>query len=172
MQQLADEGGGGGDRSTQVAKRIKTLEKELHTYKKLVRELRSRRGEHEEEEAEERYRDPDHRSRRTNDDQRSHHYREASHGHDPRGQGRVVSERERTHPSSSSRHRQPVDETPRRRGGLRNEDDLERIEVVGGGGGEGDSDDDGESTVSQIQPSHILQFQRRLARLHRLVNHK
>jgi hypothetical protein len=166
MQQLADEGGG-GDRSTQVAKRIKTLEKELHTYKKLVRELRSRRGEHEEE-AEERYRDPDHRSRRTydTDGQRNHHHREASHGHDPRGQGRVGNERERTHPSSSSRHRQPMDETPRRRGGLRHEDDLERIEVVGGGG-EGDSDDDGESTVSQIQPSHILQFQRRLARLHR-----
>jgi hypothetical protein len=168
MQQLADEGGGGGDRSTQVAKRIKTLEKELHTYKKLVRELRSKR-EHEEE-VEDRYRDPDHRSRRTydNEDQRNHHHREASHGHDPRGQGRVVHERERTHPSSSSRHRQPLDETPRRRGGFRNEDDLERIEVVGGGGGgEGDSDDDGESTVSQIQPSHILQFQRRLARLHR-----
>jgi hypothetical protein len=166
MQQLADEGGGGGDRSTQVAKRIKALEKELHTYKKLVRELRSRRGEHEEE-AEERYRDPDHRSRRTyeNDGQRSHHHREASHGHDPRTQGRVVTERERTHPS---RHRQPLDETPRRRGGFRNEDDLERIEVLGGGGGgEGDSGDDGESTVSQIQPSHILQFQRRLARLHR-----
>ncbi len=163
MQQLADEGGG-GDR-TQVAKRIKTLEKELHTYKKLVRELRSRREL--EEEAEERYRDPDHRSRRTydNDDQRNHHHREASHGQDPRGQGRVVSERERTHPS---RHRQPLDETPRRRGGLRHEDDLERIEVLGGGGGgEGDSGDDGESTVSQIQPSHILQFQRRLARLHR-----
>jgi hypothetical protein len=164
MQQLADEGGG-GDRSTQVAKRIKTLEKELHTYKKLVRELRSRRGEHEEE-VEERYRDPDHRSRRTydNEDQRNHYHREASHGHDPRGQGRVVAERDRTHPS---RHRQPLDETPRRRGGQRHEDDLERIEVVGGGGGEGDSGDDGESTVSQIQPSHILQFQRRLARLHR-----
>jgi hypothetical protein len=165
MQQLADEGGGGGDRSTQVAKRIKTLEKELHTYKKLVRELRSRRGVEHEEEAEERYREPDHhRSRRTydNDEQRSHHHREASHGHDPRAQGRVVTERERTHPS---RHRQPLDETPRRRGGLRHEDDLERIEVVGG---EGDSGDDGESTVSQIQPSHILQFQRRLARLHRL----
>jgi hypothetical protein len=43
--------------------------------------------------------------------------------------------------------------------------EVDRIDVERDGGGS-----DSESAVSQIQPSHIAQFQRRLARLHRYLS--
>lgn len=177
MQQLTEDGGD----KPQLTKRIKSLEKEVHYYKKLCKELRSRREEEgEEDEDHSGVRDNGHGLRGLQDngpsshhggpssrDQargpRTHHLQHGlrdHHGHaprDPPGPG-LRDYSAQGHGSSRTR---PPEETPRR--GHR-PDDLDIIERVGGEEG---GASDAESTVSQIQPSQILQFQRRLARLHR-----
>ena len=154
MQQLAEDG---GDRP-QVAKRIKSLEKEVHYYKKLCKELSTRREE-----------DPDiehHQSSRRDYD---HGFRSPDHGlrspdHGLRNHSNGLREHSTRAPHHQSSRNNYDEETPRR--GARHEH-AERIEVVTREEERGDGGSDTESTVSQIQPSQIAQFQRKLARLHR-----
>jgi hypothetical protein len=197
MQQLAED----GEERPQLGKRIKSLEKEVHYYKKLCKELRTRRKDHDPDlqpdhgDRGDHYHDPkDHgNGQRENDiSPRDRYYghraqdyssRERDHGtrnptpgvkyHDQEVRGHVPRDlRDQDHGSRdrsarahlSSRNQHERDEVSRRN--LQRQADLEMVELVGEErGGEGASD--AESAVSQIQPSHILQFQRRLARLHR-----
>lgn len=184
MQQLADEGGGGGD---ETAKRIRALEKEVHYYKKLCKELRSRRedGDRDEPHGGSRRHDPKspERTHRSSDRSPYRGHKSPDRGHkssdrglaspyrEQRSRGHGVSSREaaREYDNAARHHRKGAEETPRRGLVRQQEAEEERIDVARGEEEEEEEEgpSDNESAVSQIQPSHIAQFQRRLARLHR-----
>jgi len=114
VQQLGENGEGGKD---EVDKKVKTLEKEVHYYKKLCREMRKKVGEGEEKDSRKTIREEE---RRVEEERK-----------------RAVKREER-------------------------EEEIQNIahEVS-------DYESRASSVMSHIQPSHLEQFQRRLARLHK-----
>ena len=161
MQQLAEEGG--GEERPLAAKRIRSLEKEVHYYKKLCKELRTRR----EEEADISARDVYSTIKSPDRDHSAHSVKKS-----PTNEAKSPQVGRETHhstrgPQQSSGGRNRADqghERSPRRGARQEGHILDRIEVAEEREEASDSET---SAVSQIQPSHIAQFQRRLARLHR-----